>query len=138
MNTIGIKKLCFLMWYAVVNITRIGPGMVSYFFSHFNLRKWPPFDLGFVFRKNELYVFIILNIPPLWLKKIIYFLHISYHFAQNKFFFLIITLKFLSFLWKNDVLSVGVWTTTARHSVSDHMQTQAKFFYNEDSPEILK
>ena len=30
----------------------------------------------------------------------------------------------------------GGWAT--RHSVSDHMQTQARFFYYEDSPEILK
>jgi len=29
-------------------------------------------------------VCIILNMPPHWFKKIIYFLQISYHFAQNK------------------------------------------------------
>jgi len=85
-------------------------------------------------------VFIILNMLPLWLSKIIYFLHISYHFARNKNLFNNPPIEIFIISMNNDVLSFKEndnitdsrgrvqATTTPHHSVSDHMQTQARLF----------
>ena len=70
-------------------------------------------------------VFIVSNMAPLWLKKIIYFVHISYHFAQNENLFnnppieiFIISMKKLSFK-ENDIttlISEGGWASNDNKS----------------------
>ena len=64
-------------------------------------------DLFFV--KNALYfsLFIILNMPPLWLKNkksFIFYIHRTI-LLKIKICLMIFPLKFVLFLWKNDVLS---------------------------------
>ena len=148
MNTNCIKNCSFLMWYAVLNISRIGPGMVSNFFSHYRLQfmQMPTisiWDLFFV--KKALYGFHYFKYAAT--------LAFLYHTILLKIKVCLMThpLKFVLFLWQNDVLSFkdndittliveGGWASDDNNS-SFGEQAHANsgtIFYNEDRPEILK
>ena len=50
-------------------------------------------------------VFIILNMPPLWLKIFLFFYKYYTNLLKIKICLITLPLKFLLFLWNNDVLS---------------------------------
>ena len=107
-------------------------------------------DLFFV--KNAFYDFHYFKYAiTLALKKSFFFVQILYHFAQNKICLMTLPLKFLLFLWKNDVLSFkenditsliveGGWSSDDNNLSfieRPHANLGTTFYY-EDSPEILK